>query len=80
MESRLQAAGARANTLTLKMFDAIKKADAPPAEARTPNLELKKFIPLKRKIFHAFKTSLKPQQPAALIRDESQAPGQDSHI
>jgi len=49
----------RANTLTLKMFDAMKKADVPPAEAGTPNLELNKFIPLKRKTFLTFKTSLK---------------------
>src|SRR5258708_32421950 len=32
--------GAWANTMTLKMFGAIEKAGAPPAEAGTPNLRI----------------------------------------
>src|SRR5258708_35393483 len=32
--------GAWANTMTLKMFGAIEKAGAPPAEAGTPNIRI----------------------------------------
>ena len=39
MESRLQAVGARANTMTMKTFNALETAGESPAEAGTPNLK-----------------------------------------